>query len=84
MNASFRDRTVTLIDFNADLSTVLFETSSGAHPPTYYLLRNRRDATLLGQSRPWINSANLRRPELVHYQARDGMNIPGILTLPNG
>lgn len=84
LNASFRDRTVTLIDFNADLSTVLFETSSGAHPPTYYLLRNRRDATLLGQSRPWINSANLRRPELVHYQARDGMNIPGILTLPNG
>lgn len=84
LNASFRDRTVTLIDFNADLSTVLFETSNGAHPPTYYLLRNRRDATVLGQSRPWINSETLRRPELIHYQARDGMNIPGILTLPNG
>lgn len=84
LNNSFRDRRVSIIDWNADLSTILFETSDGAHPPAYYLLRNRREAVLLGQSRPWINSANLREPEMVRYPARDGMQIPGILTLPAG
>ena len=84
LNASFRDRRVSIIDFNADLSTVLFETSSGSRPPAYYLLRNRRDAVMLGESRPWMNNASMREPELVHYTARDGRRIPGILTLPAG
>lgn len=84
LDASFTGQQVTILDFNADLSTVLFETSSGAHPPSYYLLRNRNEAVLLGHSRPWIETDNMREPELVHYPARDGMQIPGILTLPAG
>jgi dipeptidyl aminopeptidase/acylaminoacyl peptidase len=84
LNSSFRDRHVSIMDFNGDLSTVLFETSSGAHPPAYYLLRNRREAVMLGESRPWMSNARMREPELVHYAARDGRQIPGILTLPVG
>lgn len=84
LNASFRDRHVTIMDYNEDMSTILFSTSSGAHPPSYYLLRNRREAVLLGHSRPWLDNARMAEPELVHYPARDGMQIPGILTLPAG
>lgn len=84
LNASFRDRHVSIIDFNEDMSTILFETSSGAHPPSYYLLRNRREAMLLGHSRPWLNNTPMSEPQLVHYPARDGLQIPGILTTPAG
>jgi fermentation-respiration switch protein FrsA (DUF1100 family) len=84
LNASFRDRHVAIIDFNEDKSTILFETSSGAHPPSYYLLRNRREAVLLGHSRPWLNATAMTEPQLVHYPARDGLQIPGILTTPAG
>lgn len=84
LNNAYRGRNVSITDFNADYSLVLFETSDGGHPPSYYFLRNRREAVLLGHARPWIDTANLRRPELVHYPARDGLSIPGILTLPVG
>jgi dipeptidyl aminopeptidase/acylaminoacyl peptidase len=75
---------VSILDFNDDRSRVLYETSSGANPPTYYLLRNRHEAVLIGASRPWLDTANMRKPDFITYAARDGMQITGVLTLPAG
>ena len=75
---------IDFLDFTDNLDTVLISASSGAHAPSYYVLRNRTQLTLIGRSRPWLENASMREPEFVTYQARDGMAIPGILTLPQG
>ena len=62
----------------------MFTVSSSTNPPTYYLLRDKSRTDVIGAARPWIKSDQLRATELVNYQARDGMKIPGFLTLPAG
>ena len=84
LEAAFPDIGVGLIDWNDDFSRVLFRTSDGAHPPTYYLLLDGERVTSLGASMPWFQDDELRKPELVYYEARDGLRIPAILTLPLG
>lgn len=74
---------VSIIDYTDGLGTVLFGVGSGAMPTTYYVFRDGR-ITLLGNSRPWIDPADLRESTLIHYTARDGREIPGILSLPAG
>ncbi len=74
---------VSIIDYTDGLGTILFSLGSGAMPTAYYIFRDGR-VTLLGNSRPWIDPADLREPTLVYYPARDGRQIPGILTLPAG
>lgn len=75
---------INLIDFTDNMGTVLISASSGSHPPSYYVLRDRSQLMLLGQSRPWLENATMREPQFVTYQARDGLTIPAILTLPQG
>jgi acetyl esterase/lipase len=84
LEGAFPGSGVRIMDFNEDFSTVLFVTGSGAEPPSYYVLRNQSEAVLLGRSRPWMEGARMREPELTSYTARDGMEIPAIVTLPSG
>ncbi len=67
-----------------DLSKILFSTSSSTTPPVWYVLEDRRTPQLIGAARPWIDSEALRPTELVYYTARDGLQIPALLTLPKG
>ena len=55
--------------------------NSSNRPPEYFLFD---DGTLkpLGKSRPWIDQDVLTRSQWVTYEARDGLEIPAILTLP--
>lgn len=57
---------------------------SSIHPPTYYLMTEDRDLSVLGSSIPDFPSATLAPTQLVRYPARDGMSIPAFLTLPLG
>ena len=40
--------------------------------------------SLIGASHPNIDPARMGRQELVHYKARDGLDIPALLTMPAG
>ena len=71
-----------ILDFTDDLSKVLYVVSSSTTPPSYYLLKDKQVMLPIGQERPWFESDKLRETELVFYTARDGMKIPGFLTLP--
>lgn len=80
----FPDTNVSVMDWTPDYRTILFQTGNGADPASYYILRNFNDLRLLGHSRPWLDNYPMARPELVHFDARDGLEIPGVLTVPAG
>ena len=57
--------------------------ASGLHYPTeHYLLRGQR-LSLLAKEFPQLDRRALGNSRFVYYKARDGLNIPAILTTPN-
>ena len=82
LEGSFPDRTVSIDGYTDSLNRVLFSVSSSAYPPVYYLLVDKAKVALIGGQRPWIDTDNLKKTELVYYTARDGLKIPGLLTVP--
>jgi dipeptidyl aminopeptidase/acylaminoacyl peptidase len=81
---SFKDQDVRIIDYTDDRNKVLFSTESAEKPPHYYLLLNKSKLLGVGGERPWIKPGSVGKQSLVYYTARDGMKIPGILTMPAG
>ncbi|MBB1060648.1 alpha/beta hydrolase family protein [Marilutibacter spongiae] len=81
---AYPGQTVSIRNYNDDLSRILFSTESAQNPPAYYLLLDRKQVKLLGKSRPWMDTASIGRQEWVTYPARDGMQIPAVLDLPAG
>jgi dipeptidyl aminopeptidase/acylaminoacyl peptidase len=84
LKQAYPGKRVTITDYNNDLSRVLFTTQNAQNPVAYHLLSDRKSVMNLGSQRPWINSADLGEQKWVTYQARDGLEIPGILDLPAG
>ncbi|WP_300998423.1 prolyl oligopeptidase family serine peptidase [Hyphomonas sp.] len=80
--AAFPSLNVSILGYNEDMSRVLFSTWSSANPSSYYLLVDKSRVAVIGASQPWIDTASLRETEFVKYTARDGLEIPGFLTLP--
>ena len=54
--------------------------------PSYFALYNKETKLLnkVGESRPGIQPAQMGRQQFVRYKARDGLEIPALLTLPAG
>jgi dipeptidyl aminopeptidase/acylaminoacyl peptidase len=54
--------------------------------PAVYLLYNTKTGTLskIGDTHPDINSREMGHQQMVRYKARDGLEIPALLTLPAG
>lgn len=64
---------------------VLVTAYSDRQPRVYFVYHRETGAlTLIGQARPKIDAAQMGRQQLVSYAARDGMQIPVLLTLPHG
>lgn len=84
LEKAYPDRRVQLQDTNEDFSRVLYTVSSSANPPVHYLMTDLKRIHLVGAERPWIDADAMRQTELVYYTARDGLEIPGFLTLPKG
>lgn len=84
LEQAFPDQHVSINGYTDEMSTVLFTTSSNRQPPTYRLLRDRKQVETIGSQRPWIDPENIGKQRWVTYEARDGMEIPAILDLPPG
>jgi dipeptidyl aminopeptidase/acylaminoacyl peptidase len=54
--------------------------------PAVYMLYNLRSGTLnkVGEARPGIDSRRMATQEMVRYKARDGLEVPALLTVPRG
>jgi dipeptidyl aminopeptidase/acylaminoacyl peptidase len=84
LESAFTDKYVSIVDYNNDLSRVLFQVQAADMPPAWYLLLDKTKVVVIGSLRPWIDQDSLGKGEFVHYPARDGMSIPGFVTFPAG
>ena len=62
--------------------TYLFVVSGLTYPTEHYLLQ-KQNLRLLAKGYPAIDRAALGTARFVYYPARDGLNIPAYLTVPN-
>jgi dipeptidyl aminopeptidase/acylaminoacyl peptidase len=62
--------------------TYLVRVSGMAYPTEFYLLRGQK-LSLLAKERPQLDRRALGSSRLVYYRARDGLNIPALLTVPH-
>jgi dipeptidyl aminopeptidase/acylaminoacyl peptidase len=79
--------TVNMISVAARPETpwVLVEAYSDVQPTTFLLYNTETDQfRKVGDSRPGVDPARMGRQEAVRYKARDGLEIPALLTLPAG
>lgn len=71
-----------IVSRSRDMKTMLISVTGPARPPEYYLARNGQ-LTLLAKAYPQIDPRALGKGQMVYYKARDGLDIPAILTTPN-
>ena len=71
-----------LVSATPDLSTVIVALEGPNRPRAYYLLRNGQ-LNLLAETYPQLDRAALGRTSWTYYRARDGLDIPAILTTPS-
>ncbi len=63
---------------------VLVESASPRHPPRYLIYNQQtKQLSLIGKELDEIDTAQMGAMDMVHYKARDGMDVPAYVTLPN-
>jgi len=68
-----------------DAPVSLVSAFSDRTPTNYFLYdRDSKELTPVASSRPWIDSKKMARVDVQQFAARDGLNIPVQITLPNG
>jgi len=72
-----------LISYSNDLNTVVAWVGGPNDPGAYYLLKNKKELSLLSKPHPDLDAAALGNSTLVYYKARDGLDIPAFLTTPS-
>jgi len=80
---SFDGVSVRLMQYaQGDVPAYLIRVSGRAYPPEDYLVRGQA-MQLLAKERPAIDRRALGTARFVYYKARDGLNIPAYLQLPD-
>lgn len=67
-----------------DFSVAVVRSTGPKEPGEYYLLIGGQNLVQLGRSRPLLDPDELAEMSYVTYKARDGLEIPAYLTMPNG
>lgn len=80
----FPGKYVSLRSRSEDDNTIVIYTSAHNDPGTYYLLLNKEQLSLIGDSAPLIDNDKLAKVKYVKYKARDGLVIPAYVTIPQG
>ena len=73
----------TISSISRDFSVAVITSSGPREPGAYYLFLNGQELVSLGRRFPYLESDKLAEMQFVTYAARDGMSIPGYLTIPN-
>ncbi|MEX1273781.1 MAG: S9 family peptidase [Gammaproteobacteria bacterium] len=83
--AAFPDHAVQFFNVSEDENLIVFRAYSDVDPGTFYMFnRETGQATYLLSNRQWIKPEKMARMRPIKYTARDGLEIHGYLTLPNG
>ena len=67
---------------DGEVPTYLLRVTGLAYPTEHYLLRGQK-LSLLSKERPQVDRRALGTAKFVYYKARDGLNVPAYLTVPN-
>jgi dipeptidyl aminopeptidase/acylaminoacyl peptidase len=84
LDAQFRGNNVNISSRNKRLGRAIVTVSGPRQPDVYFLLLNGKELKQLGKSYPQMDEKTFGDTKYVTYKARDGMMIPGLLTLPAG
>ncbi|MEL6567961.1 MAG: alpha/beta fold hydrolase [Pseudomonadota bacterium] len=80
--AEFPDAMVSILSWSDDQSRILFRVFDGTHVDRYGVWSENGDLSLLASRRRGIAPEDVGRVSAINYAARDGMNIPALITLP--
>ncbi|MEL7448863.1 MAG: prolyl oligopeptidase family serine peptidase [Pseudomonadota bacterium] len=69
-----------LLSFSDDMQHLVVHVSGGWNSGLYYLVSGEEDPVTLAAERPDIPSEQVAPTQLVHYDARDGLKIPALVT----
>ena len=79
----FAGKNVTITDWTQNEDKLIVQVD-GDDTPTSYFLYSGGGAKFLGSAVPKLAKNELQPGKLVYYTARDGMKVPGLLTMPVG
>lgn len=83
--AAFAGRNPSMVSWSANLRSILIQTDGNGDAGTYQLVDlDRHVAEIVGQSYPDLKPEQIGEIRIISYDAADGMEIPGYLTLPPG
>jgi len=74
---------VSINSMSRDGKTIVVRNTGSKDPGTFYLYRDGK-VSKLGGTNPLLAPENLANVEYIEYKARDGKDIAGYLTRPNG
>jgi len=77
-----KDQHQTITSMSDDKTIMVIRSSGVKEPGAYYLMVNGEQLISLGRSFPNLKSEQLADMKFVTYKARDGLEIPGYLTVP--
>jgi dipeptidyl aminopeptidase/acylaminoacyl peptidase len=81
----FPDDTISIRDFSQDGARALVLVQNERTPGAFYLYDDMKGTVEhLAARAPWIEPPQMSEVKAVSYAARDGLQIPGYLTLPRG
>ncbi len=83
INGILPDTRNSIASRSLDGNTMVIRAEGPRMPPSWYLLKDGR-LDLLGRSMPFLTEEMLADVEWVRYKARDGMEIPALVTVPQG
>ena len=84
-NKIFKDSTVSVASKSLDDTVVTFAVTGKGEPTNYFLYEpNENRMSPLGGQYPELKASDLAKTVRYDFKARDGMDIPGYLTLPPG
>ncbi len=85
LKASFKGQQVLISNFTRDGKTALVTVSSDRNPGDIYLFDiEKMAANYVSSPRRWIEPEQMSATTPVQFKARDGVELNGYLTIPNG
>jgi dipeptidyl aminopeptidase/acylaminoacyl peptidase len=82
IQAVFPDASMRIIDFTPDWQQIIVYIEGAKSAGKFYLQRDH-ELLYIASAREEIKPSNINPVEITSYQARDGLNIPVLLTKPN-
>lgn len=85
LDKAIGERRPTIVSLSRNRSKMIVAVGSPSQPPSYYFFDTAEGVmNIIASTNEALRKAKLAPVRTIRYKARDGLEIPAILTLPNG